>query len=220
MTKFTEAERAGLAQLKEQIQNGQRSEHPKMSLLEQAEDIRARVETRVKYDDQEAMKQVITDRDRDQEVLVTKLWMQMKVERESEEERINLGIVVGTDRDNEDGTVLISSVLTKYDQSGNLLNLVGTQHIEAKILPGGRIFIREKVLDLRKERHQKKYSNTYSVVYPRPDQPESDIDIIVADEEEASILLKRLTSLVDSCLTNPQLSFSSKIGPSRRALSK
>lgn len=186
-----------------------------MPLRKQAEDIRALVEARAKYDDQEAMRQVSADRDKG--VLVTKLWMQMRVERQSEEETINLGIVVGTDRDNEDGTVSISSLLIKRDQAGGL---VESQHIEAKILPGGRLFIRENVLDLHQERHKNKYSNTYSVVYPWPDQGGSKIGAIVADGEEASILLKRLKRLVDRCLTQPNSSFYRQKDISRRALSK
>lgn len=179
-----------------------------MPLLEHAEDIRARIEARARSDSRAARSIV---KDRANGVPVTRLRMQMREERQSEAEIINLGIVVGTDRGNEDGTVLINSLLVKRDQAGRS---VESQHIEARILRGGKFSLKKNVVDLRNEGH--KYDNTYSVVYPAPYRPESHINTMVADEEKARILLQHLEFLVDRCLTQPKLSFSPKIDHRRR----
>lgn len=248
MTKFTEAERAGLAQLKDQIQNRQRSEFPKdsrlefakrlrdkllreefdvpgqaeedsaaikaakahleqarqeMPLLEHAEDIRARIEARAKHD----------NRARKRGLPVTRLGMRMELVGKSEKEMISLGMVAGTGSDEEDGTVSISYLMIKLGQSGHP---VKNQLIKAKIFRGGRFSIRQDVGYFGEQQK----SEGYSVIYPRPDRPEFGGETKVLDDGQATKFLGMLEFLVDRCLTQPNLSFSPKIGLSRRVLLK
>lgn len=254
MTKFTEAERAGLARLKEQIQKGQRSEFPndsrlefakglrdefleeefnvpdpvedsaaikaaegyleqareKMPLLEHAEDIRARIEARARGDSR-AARFIINDRAKGQ--VVTRLGMRMELVGKSGKETISLGMVAGTGSGEEDGTVSISYLMIKLDQSGHP---VKNQLIKAKIFRGGRFSIRQDVGYFGEQQR----SEGYSVIYPRPDRPEFGGETRVLDDGQATKFLGMLEFLVDRCLTQPNLSFYRQNGISRRALLK
>lgn len=175
LSKFNPDERDRLNQLKNQIQTRQWSEFPlDLPLRKQAEDIRVDIETRIKHNDK-AMGLVIADRDKG--LFVTRLGMRMETKSKLGKEIINLGIMVGTGSGEEDGTVSIRCAMMDLDESGQP---VDPHRIEARILVGGKFFIRN-------------YGQGYSTE--------------VSDEGEARTLLHLFKFFVDKCLTQPNLSF-------------
>lgn len=198
LSKFTLEERDRLNRLRREVRSGQRSEDPERALVELAEDIRARVEERVRNDGQA---KGLLKEDQDKGLSVTRLGIRLQTKSNSETEKINLGIVMGKGGENENGTVLISRLLVKWNESGNS---VETTLTKAEILGGGRFKIRQEVVHLGDDQRQ---SQNYSAVYPRPDRSEFGEEIQVLDPDKARIVLQGLEFWADRCLSQPNSSF-------------
>lgn len=206
----TNEDRAAIKAAESHLKQALEQTELEMPLRKQAEDIRARVDARARGDSR-AARSVIKDQANGQPM--TRLGMRMELVDKSKKGTISLGMVAGTGDGEEDGTVSISYLLFKLNKSGYP---VETQLTKAKILRGGTFSIRKDVGYFGEQQG----SEGYSVIYPRPDRPEFGGETKVLDDGQAAKFLGMLEFLVDSCLSQSDLSFHRQRDISRRALSR